>query len=164
MAEVRGRQARQFHNHAVSPWSLREARSDRQEGPAAHLGQRSWHVSKEVRRWLGSTTAGSRRAARGEDRELPSSEAESVAERHRAQVGPRQAQGRRAGRFAGSYELAERVCGVFGCPHYDHLSGGGGTMSQERFEDLNLVPPEEGFELYRYKYAEKMRTSGWSGL
>lgn len=38
------------------------------------------------------------------------------------------------------------------------------TMSQERNEDLNLVPPEEGFELYRYKNAEKMRTSGWSGL
>jgi hypothetical protein len=37
-------------------------------------------------------------------------------------------------------------------------------MNQERFEDLNLVPPEEGFELYRYKKAEKMRTSGWSGL
>jgi hypothetical protein len=37
-------------------------------------------------------------------------------------------------------------------------------MSQERFKDLNLTPPEEGFELYRYKNAEKMRTSGWSGL
>jgi hypothetical protein len=36
-------------------------------------------------------------------------------------------------------------------------------MNQERFEDLNLVPPEEGFELYRYKNAEKMRTSGWLG-
>ena len=34
-------------------------------------------------------------------------------------------------------------------------------MSQERYE--NLVPPEGGFELYRYKNAEKMRTSGWSG-
>ena len=22
----------------------------------------------------------------------------------------------------GAYELADRVCGVFGCPHYDHLS------------------------------------------
>jgi hypothetical protein len=39
-----------------------------------------------------------------------------------------------------------------------------GAMNQERNEDLNLVPPEEGFELYRYKNAEKMRTSGWSGL
>ena len=37
-------------------------------------------------------------------------------------------------------------------------------MSQERYEDLNLVPPEGDFELYRYKNAEKMRTSGWSGL
>ena len=35
-------------------------------------------------------------------------------------------------------------------------------MSQERYEDLNL-PPEGDFELYRYKNAEKMRTSGWSG-
>jgi hypothetical protein len=22
----------------------------------------------------------------------------------------------------GAYELAERVCGVFGCPHHEHLS------------------------------------------
>ena len=22
----------------------------------------------------------------------------------------------------GAYELAERVCAVFGCPHYEHLS------------------------------------------
>ena len=39
-----------------------------------------------------------------------------------------------------------------------------GAMSQERYEDLNLIPPEEGFELYRYKNAEKVRTSGWAGL
>jgi hypothetical protein len=31
-------------------------------------------------------------------------------------------------------------------------------------ESLNLLPPEEGFELYRYKNVEKMRTQGWSGL
>jgi len=37
-------------------------------------------------------------------------------------------------------------------------------VSQERYEDLNLVPPDEGFELYRYKNAEGMRTRGWSGL
>jgi hypothetical protein len=37
-------------------------------------------------------------------------------------------------------------------------------MSEERHEDLNLTPPEEGFELYRYKNAEGMRTRGWSGL
>jgi hypothetical protein len=37
-------------------------------------------------------------------------------------------------------------------------------MSQERYEDLNLVPPEEGFALYRYKNAQEMTTQGWSGL
>ena len=37
-------------------------------------------------------------------------------------------------------------------------------MSQERFKDLNLTPPEEGFELYRYKKAQRMSTRGWSGL
>ncbi len=25
-------------------------------------------------------------------------------------------------RLLGAYELAERVCRVFGCPHYEHLS------------------------------------------
>jgi hypothetical protein len=37
-------------------------------------------------------------------------------------------------------------------------------MSQERYKDLNLTPPEEGFELYSYKNAERMSTRGWSGL
>jgi hypothetical protein len=25
-------------------------------------------------------------------------------------------------RWLGAYELADRVCGVFDCPHYEHLS------------------------------------------
>ena len=37
-------------------------------------------------------------------------------------------------------------------------------MSQELYKDLNLTPPEEGFELYRYKNSEEMTTRGWSGL
>ena len=37
-------------------------------------------------------------------------------------------------------------------------------MSQDLYKDLNLTPPEEGFELYRYKNAEEMTTRGWSGL
>ncbi len=37
-------------------------------------------------------------------------------------------------------------------------------MSQERYEDLNLVPPEENFELYRHKNADKMSSRGWAGL
>ncbi len=30
-------------------------------------------------------------------------------------------------------------------------------------EGLNLIPPEEGFELYRYKNADNMRTKNWHG-
>jgi hypothetical protein len=37
-------------------------------------------------------------------------------------------------------------------------------MGKELYEGLNLKPPEEGFELYRYKNAEQMSTQGWSGL
>jgi len=37
-------------------------------------------------------------------------------------------------------------------------------MSQERYEDLNLVPHQEGFELYRYKQTQEMTTRGWAGL
>jgi hypothetical protein len=37
-------------------------------------------------------------------------------------------------------------------------------MNQERYKDLNLSPPNEEFELYRYKNVEEMRTQGWSGL
>jgi hypothetical protein len=37
-------------------------------------------------------------------------------------------------------------------------------VGEEPDEGLNLVPPEEGFELYRYKNAEEMTTRGWSGL
>jgi hypothetical protein len=37
-------------------------------------------------------------------------------------------------------------------------------MSQERYKDLNLTPPEEGFELYRHKNVDEMTTRGWSGL
>jgi hypothetical protein len=58
----------------------------------------SWHVSKEVRRWLGSHNRRvcQRERLWSEGRKLSVAQTESVAERHRAQVGPRQAQGRRA--------------------------------------------------------------------
>jgi hypothetical protein len=56
----------------------------------------SWHISKEVRRWLGrhNRKVGQKQRRRSKDRELPAAEAESVAQRHRAEVGTRKAQGR----------------------------------------------------------------------
>jgi hypothetical protein len=54
---------------------------------------------------------------------MPSAQAESVAERDRAQMGSWQAKSGRARRsLLGARELADRVCRVFCCPHYEHLS------------------------------------------
>lgn len=38
------------------------------------------------------------------------------------------------------------------------------AADEERHEGLNLVPPAEGFELYRHKNAAETKTGGWSGL
>jgi hypothetical protein len=68
-----------------------------------HLGQRflaRLQRGQTVARKTQPQSQGERR--RGEDRELSSAQTESVAERHRAQVGTRQAQGRRTRRSFGS--------------------------------------------------------------
>jgi hypothetical protein len=36
-------------------------------------------------------------------------------------------------------------------------------LSFDDEEGSNLTPPEEGFELYRHKDAQKMRTKNWRG-
>ena len=38
-----------------------------------------------------------------------------------------------------------------------------GTLPFDDKEGPDLTPPEEGFELYRHKDAEKMRTKNWRG-
>jgi hypothetical protein len=38
------------------------------------------------------------------------------------------------------------------------------VVREERHDDLNLTPPGEGLELYRYKNAMEMTTRRWSGL
>ena len=37
-------------------------------------------------------------------------------------------------------------------------------MADNPYEGLNLAPPEEGFELWRHRNADKMGTEGWLGL
>src|SRR5688572_9418035 len=81
----------------------REARTDRQEDPASDLGQRELAClqrGEAVARKTQPPGQGERK--RSEDRELPSAKAESVAERHRAQVGAWQAQSSRTRRTAWS--------------------------------------------------------------
>jgi len=37
-------------------------------------------------------------------------------------------------------------------------------VADKPYEGLNLAPPDEGFELWRHKNADRMVTKGWSGL
>jgi hypothetical protein len=83
----------------------------------------SWHVSKEVRRWLGKHN---RRVKEGRGGVrivvclLPKRSPWLNA------IEPRWVHAKRKvvepERLLGAYELADRVCGVFDCPHYEHLT------------------------------------------
>jgi len=83
----------------------------------------SWHVSREVRRWLGShnrCVKESGRAVRIVSCLLPKQSPWLNA------IEPKWVHGKRKvvepDGLLGAYELADRVCRVFGCPHYEHLS------------------------------------------
>jgi hypothetical protein len=83
----------------------------------------SWHVSKKVRRWLGKhnrrvkdSGCGVRIVSCLLPKQSPWLNA----------IEPKWVHGKRKvvapDGLLGAYELADRVCGVFGCPHYEHLS------------------------------------------
>ena len=84
----------------------------------------SWHISREVRRWIGR----SNRALKKGEKEgvrivsclLPKKSPWLNA------MEPKWIHGKRKvvepDGLLGAYELADRVCSAFGCPHYEHLS------------------------------------------
>jgi hypothetical protein len=82
-----------------------------------------WHISKELREWIASDNRGVKNSADGvriiscllpkKSPWLNSMEPQWVHDKRKV-VEP-------AGLLT-AYELAERVCGVFDCPHYEHLS------------------------------------------
>jgi hypothetical protein len=83
----------------------------------------SWHVSKEVRRWLGRHNRRVKESGGGVrivSCLLPKQSPWLNA------IEPKWVHGKRKvvepDRLLGAYELAERVCRVFGCPHHEHLS------------------------------------------
>ena len=83
----------------------------------------SWHVSKEVRRWLGRHNRHVKQSGEGvrivgcllpkQSPWLNTIEPKWVHAKRKV-VEP--------DRLLGAYELAERVCRVFDCPHHEHLS------------------------------------------
>ena len=83
----------------------------------------SWHVSKEVRRWLGRHNREVKESGEGVrfvSCFLPKRSP------WLNPIEPKWVHGKRkvveTDGLLGAYELAERVCLVFGCPHHEHLS------------------------------------------
>src|SRR5215207_5704225 len=83
----------------------------------------SWHVSREVRRWLGKHNRHVKNS--GEGVRIVSCLLPKQSPWLNA-IEPKWVHGKRKvvepDGLMGAYELADRVCGVFGCPHYEHLS------------------------------------------
>jgi hypothetical protein len=83
----------------------------------------SWHISKELRRWLGKHNRRIKESGRGvrivscllpkQSPWLNAIEPKWVHAKRKV-IEPE--------RLLGAYELADRVCGVFDCPHYEHLT------------------------------------------
>ncbi len=85
----------------------------------------SWHISREVRRWIGKRNrevknSGSEAGVRIATCLLPKKSPWLNA------MEPKWIHGKRKvvepDALLGAYELAERVCAAFDCPHYEHLS------------------------------------------
>ena len=83
----------------------------------------SWHISREVRQWLGRHNREVKESGGGVRimscllaKQSPWLNA----------IEPKWVHGKRKvvepDGLLGAYELADRVCRVFGCPHYEHLS------------------------------------------
>jgi hypothetical protein len=84
----------------------------------------SWHTSRELRRWLGKHNREVKTSGDGvrivscllskKSPWLNVIEPKKWVHGKRKVVEPEG--------LLGAYELADRVCGIFGCPHYEHLS------------------------------------------
>jgi hypothetical protein len=83
----------------------------------------SWHISRELRRWLGSHNGEVKTS--GEGVRIVSCLLPKQSPWLNA-IEPKWVYGKRRvvelNGLLGAYELAERVCGVSGCQHYEHLS------------------------------------------
>jgi DDE superfamily endonuclease len=83
----------------------------------------SWHISREVRRWLGKHNREVKESGCGVrivSCLLPKQSPWLNS------IEPKWVHGKRKvvefDRLLGAYELADRVCGAFGCPHHEHLT------------------------------------------
>src|SRR5215207_4548713 len=104
-------------------WSVRKLEAVGKKVLVLIWDNASWHVSKEVRRWLGSHNRRVKESGEGVrivgcllPKQSPWLNA----------IEPKWIHGKRkvveADGLLGTYELADRVCKVFDCPHHEHLT------------------------------------------
>jgi transposase len=104
-------------------WSCRRLQARGKKALLLVWDNASWHKSHEVRGWIDAHNRRVKASGRGVRIvacPLPKKSPWLNA------IEPKWIHGKRKvaepERLLGAYELAERVCGVFGCPHYEHLS------------------------------------------
>jgi transposase len=104
-------------------WSLEELEKIGKKVLLLIWDNASWHVSREVRRWLGSHNR--RVKESGEGVRIVSCLLPKQSPWLNA-IEPKWVHAKRKVvepyGLLGAYELAERMCRVFGCPHHEHLS------------------------------------------
>jgi transposase len=104
-------------------WSCRRLRQRGKKALLLIWDNASWHKSHEVRDWIDAHNRRVKESGRGVRIvacPLPTKSPWLNA------IEPKWIHSKRKvtelDRLLGAYELADRVCGVFGCPHYEHLS------------------------------------------
>ncbi len=104
-------------------WSLQKLEAAGKKVLLLVWDNAGWHISREVGRWLGKHNREVKESGCGVrvlSCLLPKKSPWLNA------IEPKWVHGKRkvveADGLLGAYELAERVCRVFGCPHHDHLS------------------------------------------
>jgi DDE superfamily endonuclease len=104
-------------------WSLKKLEEAGKKVLLLIWDNASWHVSREVRRWLGRHNR--RVKESGDGVRIVSCLLPKQSPWLNA-IEPKWVHAKRKvvepDGLLGAYELADRVCGVFGCPHYEHLS------------------------------------------
>jgi hypothetical protein len=105
-------------------WSCEKLAAARRKVLLLIWDNASWHISREVRRWLGKHNREVKKSG-GEGVRIVSCLLPKKSPWLNA-IEPKWIHGKRKvvepEGLLGAYELAERVCRVFGCPHYEHLS------------------------------------------
>ena len=108
---------------ALPKWSLEKLEAMGKKVLLLIWDNASWHISKEVRRWLGKHNR--RVKEHGEGERVPSCLLPKQSPWLNA-IEPKWVHAKRKvvepEGLLGAYELADRVCGAFGCTHHEHLT------------------------------------------